>query len=107
MEKLYTYKRLHDFAKGIFENIGCPKEQADTASTVLLNADLRGIDSHGVARLAGYVRLWDAGRANAKPDLRVIHETPSTAVLDGDRGLGLVVAPAAMEIAIQKAKLVG
>jgi LDH2 family malate/lactate/ureidoglycolate dehydrogenase len=68
---------------------------------------LRGIDSHGVARLSGYVRLWEAGRINATPNLSIVHETPSTAVVDGDAGLGLVVAPFAMQIAIDKAKQVG
>jgi L-2-hydroxycarboxylate dehydrogenase (NAD+) len=68
---------------------------------------MRGVDSHGIARLSGYIRLWETGRINANPDIRVVHETPSTAVVDGDKGLGLVVAPAAMEIAISKAKNVG
>ncbi len=73
----------------------------------LLSADLRGVDSHGVARLSGYIRLWEAKRVNAKPHLKIIHETPSTAVVDGDRGLGLVVAPYAMQVAIDKARAVG
>jgi L-2-hydroxycarboxylate dehydrogenase (NAD+) len=73
----------------------------------LLSADLRGVDSHGVARLSGYVRLWEAGRINAKPKVKIVHETPSTAVVDGDSGLGLVVAPKAMGIAIEKAKTAG
>jgi L-2-hydroxycarboxylate dehydrogenase (NAD+) len=73
----------------------------------LLNADLRGIDSHGLARLSGYVRLWEAKRINSTPNVQVVHETPSTAVVDGDGGLGLVVAPKAMQIAIEKAKNVG
>jgi LDH2 family malate/lactate/ureidoglycolate dehydrogenase len=68
---------------------------------------LRGIDSHGVARLTGYVRLWEAKRVNATPQLKIIHETPSTAVVDGDAGLGLVVAPYAMQVAIDKAANVG
>ena len=53
------------------------------------------------------MRLWDAGRINATPNLSIVHETPSTAVVDGDAGLGLVVAPYAMQIAIDKAKQVG
>jgi LDH2 family malate/lactate/ureidoglycolate dehydrogenase len=73
----------------------------------LLAADLRGIDSHGVARLSGYVRLWEADRVNATPNITVVYETPSTAVVDGDAGLGLVVAPFAMQIAIQKAAQCG
>jgi L-2-hydroxycarboxylate dehydrogenase (NAD+) len=60
-----------------------------------------------VARLSGYVRLWEVKRINARPDMNIVHETPSTAVIDGDGGLGLVVAPYAMQVAIEKAKNVG
>src|SRR6201994_3946032 len=101
------YEQLLDFTIAVFRNMGCPDQDAHTAATALLSADLRGIDSHGVARLIGYVRLQEAGRANPKPNVRVIHETPSTAVVDGDSGLGLVVAPYAMQIAIEKAAAVG
>ena len=87
--------------------MGCSDEHAEIASTTLLSADLRGIDSHGIARLTGYVRLWEVKRVNATPDVKVIHETPSTAVINGDSGLGLVVAPYAMRIAIEKANNVG
>jgi L-2-hydroxycarboxylate dehydrogenase (NAD+) len=101
------YDQLLTFTIAIFRKIGCPEKDARTAATALLSADLRGIDSHGVARLIGYVRLWEAKRANATPDIRIIHETPSTAVVDGDSGLGLVVAPFAMQVAIEKARQVG
>ena len=87
--------------------MGCSEAHATTATTVLLSADLRGIDSHGVARLSGYVRLWEAQRINATPNIQVVHETLSTATIDGDAGLGLVVAPYAMQIAIDKAKVAG
>jgi LDH2 family malate/lactate/ureidoglycolate dehydrogenase len=73
----------------------------------LVSADLRGVDSHGVARLSGYVRLWQASRINVCPQVRIVHETPSSATVDGDAGLGLVVAPKAMQIAIEKARNVG
>ncbi|WP_205513676.1 Ldh family oxidoreductase [Longitalea arenae] len=106
-EKIYSYQQLFNFTNLVFQQIGCPPEQAELATEVLLSADLRGIDSHGVARLSGYVRLWEAKRVNAKPVIRIIHETPSTAVVDGDSGLGLVVAPFAMQVAIEKAKNVG
>jgi LDH2 family malate/lactate/ureidoglycolate dehydrogenase len=106
-EKIYSYQHLFDFTTQVFKQIGCPAEQAELAAEVLLSADLRGIDSHGVARLSGYVRLWEAKRVNANPVIRIIHETPSTAVVDGDSGLGLVVAPFAMQVAIEKAKKVG
>lgn len=87
--------------------MGCPKEQAEIAADCLNQADLRGVDSHGVARLSGYVRLWELKRLNATPEMKIIHETPSTAVLDGDLGLGLVTGPQAMKIAIEKAKIAG
>jgi len=106
-EQLFSYQHLYDFTKSVFIKIGCSNEHADTATQSLLSADLRGIDSHGVARLSGYVRLWEVKRINATPDIKIIHETPSTAVVDGDSGLGLVIAPFAMQIAIAKAKQVG
>ncbi|MBS1947763.1 MAG: Ldh family oxidoreductase [Bacteroidetes bacterium] len=107
MEQLVSYKKLLIFTEAIFTKIGCSQKDAGIAAMSLLSADLRGIDSHGVARLAGYVRLWEAKRANTKPDIKIVHETPSTAVVDGDGGLGLVVAPFAMQVAIEKAKNVG
>ena len=106
-DQTFTYTQLSDFTKTILQKMGCSKEHADTATKVLLSADLRGIDSHGIARLSGYVRLWDVKRVNTNPELKIIHETPSTAVVDGDSGLGLVVAPFAMQVAIEKAKNVG
>ncbi|ERM84804.1 malate dehydrogenase [Rhodonellum psychrophilum GCM71 = DSM 17998] len=103
----FSFEQLFKFTKSIFIKIGCPEEEAETAAKVLLSADLRGVDSHGVARLSGYVRLWEANRINATPSIKIIHETPSTAVVDGDGGLGLVVAPFAMQVAIDKAKIAG
>ncbi len=87
--------------------MGCSDADALTASDTLLSADLRGVDSHGVARLSGYVRLWEKGRINTSPNIRIVHESPSTAVVDGDAGLGLVVAPFAMQVAIDKANQAG
>ncbi|RLD23885.1 MAG: Ldh family oxidoreductase [Bacteroidetes bacterium] len=103
----YEYDKVWEFTNEVFLKIGCSTDDAKLASDVLVSADLRGIDSHGVARLIGYVRLWDADRINPTPNIKIIHETPSTATVDGDAGLGLVVAPKAMEIAISKAEAVG
>jgi LDH2 family malate/lactate/ureidoglycolate dehydrogenase len=107
MEKNISYEQLFQFTQQVFMKMGCPPEHAKTATETLVAADLRGIDSHGVARLSGYIRLWEADRVNAIPKFKIVHETPSTAVVDGDRGLGLVVGDYAMEIAIGKAELVG
>ncbi len=106
-ENYFDYHRLLTFTIAVFRSMGCTDEDARMAADVLLSADLRGVDSHGIARLIGYVRLWDAQRVNARPDIKIIHETPSTAVVDGDSGLGLVVAPRAMRIAMNKARDVG
>ncbi|MGX7686381.1 Ldh family oxidoreductase [Flectobacillus roseus] len=103
----FQYTQLQEFIQQVFLSIGCSEEDALLASQVLISADLRGVDSHGIARLSGYVRLYDNGRLNPKPIIKIIHETPSTAVIDGDKGLGLVVAPKAMEIAMEKADKVG
>jgi LDH2 family malate/lactate/ureidoglycolate dehydrogenase len=107
MSKIYTYSTLYSFARNIFLKIGCSESDAIIAANSLLAADMRGVDSHGVARLSGYVRLWEAKRINPKPVIKIVHETPSTAVVTGDAGLGLVVAPFAMQVAIGKAKKVG
>jgi LDH2 family malate/lactate/ureidoglycolate dehydrogenase len=107
MDKIFTQAHLREFAINVFKKMQCSEKDALLASDVLLQADLRGVDSHGVARLSGYVRLWEVGRINTKPSIKTIHETPSTAVVDGDKGLGLVVAPAAMNIAIEKARQCG
>ncbi len=107
MSQLFSYQQLFDFAKQVFLKIGCSEEDADLATKVLLSADIRGVDSHGIARLSGYVRLWDAKRVNPCPQIKILHQTPSTATVDGDGGLGLVVAPKAMQMAIDKAKQVG
>ncbi len=106
-EQAILYADLFALTRNVFQKIGCSIEDAEVATEVLLSADLRGIDSHGVARLSGYLRLHQAGRINATPSINIIHETPSTATVDGDKGLGLVVAPKAMRIAIEKAKKVG
>lgn len=104
---MIDYKKLWNFAREVLIATGMGEEDATLASDVLLAADLRGIDSHGVARLKGYVRLMDEGRANPKPQIRIEYQTPSTATIDGDKGLGLVVGPKAMQIAIQKAHTAG
>lgn len=105
----HTFQETHlrDFTYRVFIAMGCPRTDAALATDVLLRSDLRGIDSHGVARLSGYIRLWKKSRINAVPNIRIVHETPTTATVNGDGGLGLVVAPFAMKIAIEKARIYG
>ena len=105
----YTFAEdiLRKFTVSIFEEDGMFSEHAELAADVLIKSDLRGIDSHGVARLSGYVRLWEKKRINTNPNIRVVHETATTATVNGDAGLGLVVAPFAMKVAIEKAEKYG
>lgn len=102
-----SYKALHDFVYSVFLRKQFSEEHAQLAADVLLRADLRGIDSHGVARLSGYVRLMEKNRINPDPQFKIIAESPTTATLDADSGVGLVSAPYAMKIAIEKAKTYG
>lgn len=94
---------LHEFCRRVFESFGVPEEDARTAADVLSYSDLRGIDSHGVARLVTYVDMLELGRINPEPNVSVVRQTASTATVDGDNGLGLVVGPKANDIAMEKA----
>ncbi len=107
-EKLnYSAKELENFSKKVFLFMGHSEKNAELAAKVLISADLRGIDSHGIARLSGYYRLWKKQRINANAIPKVIHESFSTATVDGDAGLGLIVGPFAMQVAIDKANQYG
>ena len=99
----YPAQTLHEFASCVFDLAGVPPADSRLAADVLLAADLRGIDSHGVARLRTYYEALREGRMNPTPEMRLVRETLSTATLEGDNGLGLVVGPHANEIAMSKA----
>lgn len=95
---------LHTFTARVLTHFGVPEADAATAADVLAYADLRGIDSHGVARLRTYADMLTLGRINPTPTVRIIRERHSVATADGDNGLGLVVGPKANAIAMQKAR---
>jgi len=84
-----------------------PKADAEQAADVLASADLRGIDSHGVARLTSYFDLLSEGLINPTPKIKILRSTLSTATVDGDNGLGLVVGPQANKIAMDMAEKAG
>jgi LDH2 family malate/lactate/ureidoglycolate dehydrogenase len=104
---MYTVKYLFDFTRNVFIKMGCSYSDAEKIPDVFIAAELRGLPSHGMIRIKDYFQLWKANRINVKPDIRIIHETPSTAVVDGDRAVGMVASARSMEIAIEKAKRVG
>jgi len=98
---------LARFSARVFEHFGVTPEDARLAAGVLSAADLRGIDSHGVARLHTYFDMLEQDRINPRPRLTIVRETASTATVDGDNGLGLVVGPKANAVAMAKAKAAG
>src|SRR5690349_1464396 len=99
---------LRRVVQTIFENLNVTKENAALAADVLVTADVRGVDSHGVSNmLRAYVAGIRDGRINPNPDWKVVRERESTATIDCDKGLGVMVAPKAMGMAIEKAKKTG
>jgi len=92
----------------IFEKCGVPEDDARLGADVLVASDLRGVETHGVSNtLRGYVRAYSEGKMNPRPDWRVVRETASCATVDCDKGLGLIVTPKVMELAIEKARNTG
>ncbi len=99
---------LRETVTAFFERMGVPAGDAALAADVLVLADLRGVETHGVSNTPrDYLRGYSVGEINPRPNWRVVRESPSTATIDCDAGIGLVVAPKAMEIAIAKAEEVG
>jgi len=96
--------RLRTFYCAMLEAVKVPRHDAEIVADCLLVADLRGVDSHGILHLDGYVRAIRDGWINARPDVRLIHETPTTAVMESDGGLGQIACVKAMGISISKAK---
>jgi LDH2 family malate/lactate/ureidoglycolate dehydrogenase len=105
--KTFTIEELREFSRRVFVHCGVPQRDAALAAEVLARADLRGIDSHGVARLRSYFEMLGAGNINPTPRVKVVRATASTATVDGDNGLGLVVGPQANEIAMEMAQKAG
>jgi LDH2 family malate/lactate/ureidoglycolate dehydrogenase len=105
--RTFPAETLARFSGRVFEHFGVPAEESKLAASVLSAADLRGIESHGVARLHTYFDMLELGRINPKPNVKIVRESASTATVDGDNGLGLVVGPKANAIAMAKAREAG
>jgi L-2-hydroxycarboxylate dehydrogenase (NAD+) len=98
-------QRLEHFVSTALQAAGVPLGDADLTANILIDADLRGIDSHGVMNLYGtYVKKLLAGAVNNKPNLRLAFGSLTTASLDGDNGLGFVASHKAMTACIEMAK---
>ncbi len=106
-DKLVQVEPLRRFCSAAFQRVGVSADDAATVADTLVEADLRGVHSHGVWWLTRYTQRLRHGGLNPKPNLRVAHETPAILLLDADRAMGQVAAAAAMRHAIRKAKLSG
>ncbi len=104
---MYSYDYLNDFSSKLFQKMGCSEKDARSVTKVFLAAELRGLASHGMIRIIDYYHLKKVNRINTKPNIRIVHESPSTAVVDADNAIGMVGAEASMKIAIAKAKNAG
>ncbi|NLE35679.1 MAG: Ldh family oxidoreductase [Bacteroidales bacterium] len=104
---IYDHKFLLEFTTEIFMRVGCSRDDAAAVAAVLVKAELRNHASHGMIRVREYYELWKSGRVNVTPDVKVVHETPSTAVVDGDSCFGMVAGVRSMRLAIEKASATG
>lgn len=105
---LVSIEALRSFAEELLAKLGVPGDDARTTASLLLETDLRGIESHGMAHLVDfYVRRLQSGEINPRPSISISREAASAATIDGDRGLGFVVGDRAMRLAIEKARLIG
>lgn len=104
---IFHADKLRLFTSQVFESLGVPADDAQLAADVLAYSDEHGIDSHGIARLKTYVDLLEAKRINPVPEIKIVRGRHSAATVDGDNGLGLVVGPKCMQMAMEKASLHG
>jgi LDH2 family malate/lactate/ureidoglycolate dehydrogenase len=99
-EPRYDHEQLLDFSRRVFERLDVPAKDAYEVAACLVKAELRGVDSHGLVRLPVYSRRLQAGAVNPKPDVRVVSAAAAAALVEGDNGLGPVVASHAMDVAL-------
>jgi LDH2 family malate/lactate/ureidoglycolate dehydrogenase len=101
------HRTLHALVAGLFAARGMSPEDARTVADVLVWANLRGVDSHGVSRVPRYMELFDTGEANPRPNLQVERLRSALAVVDADRAPGPVALTRAMREAIDLARDAG
>jgi len=105
---IIPFDYMESFMKDTLMAYGVPEKEALISADVLIEADKRGIDSHGIGRLKPiYCDRMDDGILNAYKPIKIVRETDTTALVDGDLGLGLYIGPSCMEMAIAKAKKFG
>lgn len=106
--KWVSFSLLRPFVYDVFKGMGVPDEDADICTDVLLDADLKGLDTHGVNRLKPvYYDRVKAGLQSPVTRLNVVRDGPTTAVVDGNNGMGMVIAKKSMDLCIEKARELG
>lgn len=103
----FPKRTLEQFAAAALQAVGIPADHAVTTALRLVEADARGRSGHGLIRLGPYIGRIEAGGVKLQPDITVLRETPTSALIDGDNGLGQVVMTQATELAIEKAQTSG
>src|SRR5262245_66619636 len=94
---------LEAFTREVFERAGLPPEDAAIEAEVLVWANLRGVDSHGVLRIPWYLAMIDNGQMSPRPEVQILQETPAVLFVDADRGFGPPITVWAMRQGIDKA----
>ena len=107
LTQFYSFSSILQFTEDVFRSAGFSSSDAELSARLLTRADIRGIDSHGVARLSGYVRLINAGRLNPNPKFQWSGRFPVLRTLDADQSIGFVSAHAAMTECISMAEKFG
>jgi LDH2 family malate/lactate/ureidoglycolate dehydrogenase len=100
--RLVPAPALRDYCAGILSAEGVPREDAALVADSLVEANLRGVDSHGVSRIPIYVERIKLGLTSTQPDVRVVSESGGTLIIDGDNGMGQVVMQRAVEFALDR-----
>ena len=96
------FRRLEDYSASILSAAGLPEEDARLVAESLVDANLRGVDSHGISRIPIYAKRLQLGLVNARPNVRVVQENGSALVIDGDNGMGQVVMQRSLELALER-----
>lgn len=104
---VYKHDKLKKFVQEILKKLELKEEEAKIVSDILITADLRGISSHGIARLPIYAKRIELGLINPKPGIKILKENHTSALLDADNGMGHIAAYEAMNLCIKKAKIAG
>lgn len=104
---LVPVEQMRKFIEDVFVHVGVPAEDARVCTDVLIASDKRGIESHGIQRLKMYYDRIKIGQQQAVTQFEIIRESPTTAVVDGHHGMGMVIGKKAMQMAIDKAKEYG